>query len=654
MKKRRKLLKPEQQAAQQAPPEAEELNLWRDPLVHILLVLAVGFAVYSNIISAPFVFDDLPCLVNNPAIKDFSFFADPKQVFALPINPDLKNNFVLRPVAYFTFAVNHALHGLDVRGYHIVNLLLHLADALLVYLVLWLTLKTPALQPEQGEAVPPAEQYFYLPFLASLLFVCHPLQTQSVTYVVQRFVPLVAFFYLGSVALYAAARLTEAKGARLACYLGSLLACVLAMKSKENAFTLPAVIVLYEFVFFRGAVTLQRLARLVPFLLTMAIIPLKLASLSSPAVGGQEGTVSGAVNLVNFNHTSPWEYLMTQFGVIVTYLRLLILPVNQNFDYQYPLQKVFLAPAVVLPLILLLSLAAAGTWLLATSRRGDERAALRALAGFGIWWFFITLSVESSVVPIDDVIFEHRAYLPSVGFFIALLAAAFSLPERFIGAPRCTSRPAVAALALLVLASSAACYQRNEVWTTQVALWRDTVQKSPGKARAHFSLGLALANTLPAWHTDDINVMLQPMDSAQNQVLAEAVREFRASTKLDPKSAPGYGFLGAALMVQRNFEEAAAALATAVALEPKDARNRAFLGQLSEARGDLAAARLHYQQALSLSPQEPYPHLFLALLSLRQGMHAEALQEYEIANQLAPRPDLGPKISQLRFMVEGR
>jgi tetratricopeptide (TPR) repeat protein len=654
MKKNRKQSKQEQPAAPQAHPEAEEFSLWRDPLVHVLAVLAVGFAVYSNIISAPFVFDDLPCLVNNPAIKDFSCFADPAQVFKLPINPDLQNNFVLRPVAYFTFALNHALHGLDVRGYHIVNLLLHLADALLVYLLLWLTLKTPALQPEQGEGVPPAEKYFYLPFLAGLLFVCHPLQTQSVTYVVQRFVPLVAFFYLGSVAFYAAARLAEAKGARLACYLGSLFACVLAMKSKENAFTLPAVIVLYEFVFFRGAVTAQRLARLVPFLLTMAIIPLKLATLSSPVAAGQGGKVAGAVNLINFKQTSPWEYLMTQFGVIVTYLRLLVLPVDQNFDYQYPLQKVFLAPAVVLPLILLLALAAVGIWLLATSRRGDERGALRALAGFGIWWFFITLSVESSVVPIDDVIFEHRAYLPSVGFFVAMLAAAFSLPERFTGTPRCTSRAAVAAFALLVVASSVACYQRNEVWTTQEALWRDTVRKSPGKARAHFSLGLALANTLPAWHTDDINVMILPMEPAQNQVLDEAVREFRASTRLDPKSAPGHSFLGAALMVQRDFDEAAAALATAVALDPQDARSRAFMGQLSEARGDLAAARLHYEKALSLAPQEPFPHLFLALLSLRQGRHAEALQEYEIADRLAPRPDLKPKIEQLRFMVEGR
>ncbi|WP_026840781.1 tetratricopeptide repeat protein [Citrifermentans bremense] len=654
MKKRRKLAKLEPQAGPQALPAVEEeLSLWCDPLVHILLVLALGFAVYSNIVAAPFVFDDLPCLVNNPAIKDFSFFADPQKVFALPVNPDLKNNFILRPVAYFTFALNHALHGLDVRGYHVVNLLLHMADALLVYLVLWLTLRTPALQPEHGEgAAPPAERYFYLPFLTSLLFVCHPLQTQAVTYVVQRFVPLVAFFFLGSLALYAAGRLAQTKGMRIACYLGSLFACVLAMKSKENAFTLPAVIALYEFVFFRGAVTAARLARLVPFLFTMAIIPLKLMSLSAMAATG--GKVAGAVNLVNFNRTSPWEYLMTQFGVITTYLRLLILPVNQNFDYQYPLQKAFLVPAVVLPLLLLLALAAGGTYLLATSRRSDDRAGMRALAGFGIWWFFITLSVESSVVPIDDVIFEHRAYLPSVGFFIALLAAAFSLPPRFSGTPLCTSRPAVAAVAFLVLASSVACYLRNEVWTTPVALWRDTVQKSPGKGRAHFSLGFALACALPPWHTDDINVMLQPMDPAQNQVLDEAVRELRISTKLDPKSAPGYSFLGAALMVQKKFDEAAAALATAAALDPKDARTRAFIGQLSEARGDLAAARLQYQQAISLTPQEPFPHLFLALLSLREGRHAEALKEYQIANRLVPRPDLEPKIAQLRFMVEGR
>ncbi|WP_224960280.1 tetratricopeptide repeat protein [Geomonas subterranea] len=649
MKKRKKAAGTgEVQPVPAAPAAEEELNLWRDPLVHILLILTVGIAVYSNIIWAPFVFDDQPFLAGNPLIKDFGAFTDPQRVFALPINPDLKNNFMLRPVAYFTFALNYALHGLDVGGYHVVNLLLHLVDALLVYLLLWLTLRTPLLRvAEGGEADQPAERFCYLPLACSLLFVCHPLQTQAVTYVIQRFVPLVAFFCIGTLVLYVAGRLARGSAARNGLYLASLLACVLAMKTKENAFTLPALILLYEWVFFRGAFTGARLLRLLPFALTMAIIPVKLMQLSAMASTAQGGKVAGAVNLVNFKQVSSWEYLMTQFGVVATYLRLLLLPVGQNFDYDYPLQKVFLAPAVLLPLALLLALAAVGAWLLFRSRR-DPRCAPLALAGFGIWWFFITLSVESSVVPIDDLIFEHRAYLPSVGFFMAAVSGAFSLLPRRAGEPLGTSRPAIAVLVLLVTASAAAAYMRNTVWETPVSLWRDAVRKSPAKHRPHFSLGVALANTLPPWHTDDVNVMLQPMDARQNEVLGEVVREFETAIRLDPRSGAAYTFLGGALLVQRRYREAADALATAARLEPQDARPHAFMGQILEAQGDLAGARRKYQEAIAVDPSAQYAHLFLALLCVRERRHAEALAAYETAYALAPRADLEPKIARLR------
>ncbi|MBJ6800461.1 tetratricopeptide repeat protein [Geomonas propionica] len=652
MKKRRKAAREEQGTLAQAAPDGdEELSLWRDPLVHVLLVLVVGLAAYSNIIWAPFVFDDVPFLAGNPLIKDFGFFADPQRVFELPINPDLKHNFVLRPVAYFTFALNHALHGLDVGGYHVVNLLLHLADALLVYLLLWLTLRTPVLRSD-GDGDQPAQRYYYLPFVSSLLFVCHPLQTQAVTYVIQRFVPLVALFYIGALVLYAAGRLAAGKGARTACYLGAFFACVLAMKTKENAFTLPVVILLYEVVFFRGAVTARRVLSLAPFVLTMAIIPVKLMQLSAMSATTAGAKVAGAVNLINFKQISSWEYLMTQFGVIATYLRLLFIPVGQNFDYDYPLQQTLLAPAVLLPLALLVGLAGGGAWLLfrTRGRRGMACAPL-ALAGFGIWWFFITLSVESSVVPIDDLIFEHRAYLPSVGFFIAVVTGAFSLLPLREGEPLGTSRLAIAAFALLVTVSAAAAYARNSVWETPVSLWRDNVRKSPGKPRSHFSLGVALADTLPPWHTDDINVMLQPMNARQNEVLAELVREFKTAIRLDPQSGAAYTFLGGALLVQKRFAEASDALARAAALEPRDARPPAFMGQVLEAQGDLAGARRKYLEAIAVDPSAQYAHLFLARLCVRERRHAEALAGYETAYSLSPRPDLEPEIARLRQVV---
>lgn len=623
-------------------------SLWSDPFVQVLLILAAGFAVYFTTITTPFIFDDYYCLIGNPAIREFSFFTDPQRVLELGVVNDIKNNILLRPVAYFTFALNFALHGFDVRGYHLVNLLLHLGNALLVYLLMWLTLRTPAMD-FQGEDAENrlSEQYGYLPLFCALLFVCHPLQTQAVTYIIQRFVPMVTFFCLSALVLYINGRLATKRSVRTTCYLIALASCVLAMKSKENAFTFPVIIGLYEFIFFRGA-TGDRIARLIPFLLTMSIIPLKLNELSSLYKPVEAESIVDAVNLVNFRGTSSFDYLMSQFGVIATYLRLLLLPINQNLDYDYPLQKVFFSPAVVLPLLLLLAIAAAGVWLLVRSRdRRTPESGLFKISAFGTFWFFIALAVESSIVPIDDLIFEHRAYLPSIGFFMATLAGGISMYAQRTGKSAFRSRLIVGFLVLAVISYATAGFLRNRVWADAVTLWRDVVSKSPNKARGHNSLGNAFVEHLKFRALDPFGhgIKLNREDEA---TIEEAIKEYRTAISIKPKYVLAHLNLGIVFMMQKKYEEAVGALSTAVGLAPENPVPLAYLGKVYEERGDLTTARRKYHEAIAVAPAAPDGHMFLGALNAREGNDAEALQEFEIAFRLFPNDSTRERIAELK------
>ena len=167
------------------------------PIVHLLLIIIVGFIAYSNTFHAPFYFDDEFGISGNPLIKDLRFFlapSDAKEYTQFGRYDALK----MRYVGFLTFAMNYKLHGLDVTGYHIFNISVHIINALLVYLLVILTFRTPFFQTPNSKL----PTHSYLPLFSALLFVCHPIQTQAVTYISQRFASLAAMFFLLSLVMY--------------------------------------------------------------------------------------------------------------------------------------------------------------------------------------------------------------------------------------------------------------------------------------------------------------------------------------------------------------------------------------------------------------------------------------------------------------------
>lgn len=591
-------------------------GIMRRRAVQIGLVLCLGILAYSNTFNVPFIFDDQEYIAKNPAIRGFDYFFNSARVNDLPIEQDVKNNFITRPVTYFTFALNNRLHGFDVTGYHIVNLAVHLGTALLVYLLVSLTLATPFFSNRSpGSAETIEGKGSYIPLFAALLFVCHPVQTQGVTYIVQRFTSLATFFYLGSITAYIKSRLSLSPAARAGMYVTALLAAVAAMWTKEISFTLPLVILLYECLFLGGSWK-KKLIRTLPLLLTMLIIPLTLLGIASS--GGNTGAdaVDRSINLINFNNTPKWDYLVTQFRVIATYIRIMVFPVHQNLDYDYPLYHSLFVPEVFASFLFILALFLLALYLLRLScMRLDPAARWQRMAAFGMLWFFITLSVESSIIPIADLIFEHRLYLPSVGFVIALLSFLEMLKERVPTGKTFARAAATSFLIAAVLCLASATYLRNSMWRDPLLFWQDVAAKSPDKPRPHTHLG----NELHRLGLDE-----------------EAIPEYRTVLRLNPNAYKAHNSLGIAYASLRQFREAEQEFEAALAIKPDDFSTRSNLGYFYRIRGRTELAIREFRIAAEINPRLPVIHSRLAGVYLDSGNLPGAVTELNAALALEP------------------
>jgi tetratricopeptide (TPR) repeat protein len=604
----------------------------------LFLIAILGFIVYSNSFHVPFVFDDDTSILDNPVIKSLGNFLSSSTGYTY--NPR-------RFVGYLTIAMNYAVGGLDVTGYHAFNLAVHIANAFLVYALMILTFRTPFLRKSSLSLSSRP-----IAFFTAALFVVHPIQTQAVTYVVQRFTSLTTMFYLMSLSLYARWRLLKESGRSpgreaLLWYFLSLAAAVLAMKTKEIAFTLPILVVIYEFFFFRLP-TRRRLRFLAPILATLFIIPLSLLNTAKP-LGEALSDVSEVTRIQT--DVSRWDYLITQFRVIVTYIRLLLFPVNQDLDYNYPAYHSFSSPSVFLSFLFLLALFVFGLYLfLRSGRRDSEYGPGLRLVSFGIMWFFVTLSVESSVIPIMDLIFEHRAYLPSVGFISAFVVGATIVMSRLKRKREKFFAKAVAPLLVpILLLFGLATYSRNITWKDPVTLWSDVVEKSPAKARPIYNLGQAYDVRGAAEKAADLYrtaIRLDPYLAHAYNNLANiyekqgrvelAIWLYRKVLALYPKDVIARTNLGGVYAKQGRFAEAIAELTRAIRIKPDYAIAHNNLGNVYYERGYLDDAVREYQIAIKANEGFSGAHNNLGLVYVKKGLMNEAAEEFRLAIRFEP------------------
>jgi protein O-mannosyl-transferase len=573
------------------------------------IIIVLGFVIYSNSFHCSFHFDDTRTIVDNPLIRDLW---NVKAWWNYSPN---------RHFSIFSFVLNYHFNQLDVRYWHLVNLVIHMVNACLAG---WLTLLIFASPRVKDKPI--AKDRKILAFIIALLFVSHPLATQSVTYIVQRQTSLAAMLYFLSLGFYIKGRLAD-KGARARYiwYAGSAIAAILAVTSKEIAFTLPLAIMLTEVFFIRknkltinfrdyrvilSAVILLGLAFILPSWYSFSIFR------TIPPSGGNAYTLT------------PFTYLFTQFSVILKYIQLLFLPVHQNLDYDYPVSTGFFEIRTILSFLVLVLLMILAIFLYRKNR----------VISFGISWFFLTLSIESGIIPITDVIFEHRTYLPSFGFFLVLTTVLYLLLWKKY------KYAAIALFAVIIVSNSVLTFERNKVWKDDMTLWTDNLSKSPGKPRTIVNLGYAYGeqgqwSKAVEYYTKAIGISPAYPDAYNNRGFAygkldqwdKSIADYSSALQITPKLASALYNRAVAYDKVGQLEKAIADYSAVIAIEPSFATAWYNRGVDYGRLGNQDKAMTDYTMAVSLDPKYAVAYANRGVSYGNAGQWEKAIAEYTSA-----------------------
>lgn len=574
-----------------------------------LLIVFAGLCAYSNSFEGPFLFDDKPAIPDNPTIR---FLSQPWRIIAN----------TMRPVTDLSFALNYALGGLEVVGYHALNLTIHLLAALALFGLVRRTLSGQRLPARYGLAAPD------LALTITLLWLVHPLQTQSVTYVIQRAESLMGL--LAFLTLYALCRSATAPNPGRWQGL-AVLACGLGMGSKPVMVTVPLLALLYDRVFlagsFKAALRLRR-GLYVGLSLTWVLLAVLLTNLTrvpEPNAG------------FGFKEISPLAYALTQPGVILHYLRLSLWPHPLVFDYAWPVARTL--EAILVPSLIIGWFVLATLWAL---RRQPPLGFLGA-------WFFVTLAPTSSVIPIEDVAFEYRMYLPLAAVVSLVVLGGWELLRRSSLPGRLPEGLAMSIVTAIALTFGIMTVQRNADYRSELALWSDVVAKRPGNPRAHNNLGWALAEqgrleAAAAAYQDALR--LKPdfaeahnglgLLAARQGTLEEAIARYTEALRIDPHYAEAHNNLGTVLLRQGRLEEAEAHFHEALRAHPTSAPVYYNVGNALAQQGNFEEAIAHYAQALRLNPSLAEAHNNWGNVLTLQGRLDEAMAHYRHALSLNP------------------
>jgi protein O-mannosyl-transferase len=651
---------------------------WAVPAVAATLALAT-FAVYANSLGAPFIFDDRIAVLENESIRRLW------PVWEALSPPSTAGGAAGRPLVNLSFALNRALGGEAAWGYHVFNVLVHACAGLVLFGLVRRTLHrasessaedTPRrsaaplsrgdLPDRRALGVPSREGWpracgagvcWRLRTLAStamsevarrtgppwrvaaivaLLWIVHPLQTESVTCVVQRTESLLGLFFLLTLYAFVRAAEVESRAAAARWQVACVVSCLAGMATKEVMAAAPLLVFLYDRTFLAGTWR-EAWRRRWPLHALLTGTWLLLAWLVAGA--GQRGGAAGFGQGVAW-----WEYLLTQCRALVVYLKLAFWPHPLVLDFGREVVRDPLAVWWQGGLVVVLAIAT--LWAIVR----------RPAAGFPGAWFFCILAPSSSVVPlVTQTMAEHRMYLPLAAPVVAVtLAAAWLWHGR----------------GLLVLLAAAAglgalTVWRNHDYRSEVAIWEDTVAKTPGSARARYNLGAALD---AAGRRDDAMrayreaLRLEPRYAAAHFNLgadlveagdvAGALRHFEATVQLEPDSFDGHINLGNTLLLLDRVDDALSHLSEGVRLAPGAAAAHFNLGRALVRAGRVDDAIVRFREAVRLQPADAESHFELGSALARSGRLEEAVIALRAATVLdrdhsAAQANLGTALLQL-------
>ncbi|MBN2060022.1 MAG: tetratricopeptide repeat protein [Deltaproteobacteria bacterium] len=579
----------------------------RRPLLYeglmVLFFAVLVFLIYSGSLEGPFLFDDEANIETNPNIRLNMFSREGLK------NAGFGSLISTRPVANISFALNYFFHQFNVMGYHIVNVVIHILNGILLYFFIKATLNILLRKnnsPVNSESTNPP----LIAFFASLIWLVHPIQTQSVAYIVQRMNSMAAMFYLLSLLLYIKARQTEGKGKKGVLFTGVTLSGILAIGSKEIAATLPFFILLYEFYFFQGLDTSWLRRRIFLFIgiffLLVSIVFIFMGAHPIERISSGYG----------WRDFTMAQRVLTEFRVVIFYISLLMFPhpSRLNLEHDFNISNSFTDPVTtVLAMFMIIILAGAAVY----------KAKKNRLLSFAIIWFLGNLVIESSVIGLE-IIFEHRTYLPSMLASLLAVTLIFRyLRQRWLR---------VGILLVIVMIISFWTHERNRVWADSIVLWTDCVKKSPEKARPRSNLGRALA---------------------ENGRPDEGIRQLKEALRLRPGYAVAHNNLGTALEKQGRLDEAISHYSEAVRIIPRFPNAHYNLGVALHRKRKINEAIEHYEETLRLNPGHALAHNNLGVALESRGKLKEAETHYNAALRIQPDyPDARRNLESLKRRMD--
>ncbi len=555
---------------------------------------------YSNTFDASWHFDDENNILNNKPLHLVELnIQNIKKTFFADWNGSGK---LYRPVACLSFALNYYFGGTKIFGYHLTNFIIHFLSSIFLFLFVYHTLNLPILKARYGP------YSYFIALISAVLWAINPVQTQAVTYVVQRMTSMAGLFCIMTMYFYLKGKTSTPKLLRSTHYLFSIGCGILALGSKENAVMLPVVILIYDLFLLQG-VTKKNLKRYSFFLLIAVLVCLALALfIAGPSIFNPKSLISGYQNR---GFTLP-ERLLTEPRVILFYVSLLLYPMPDRLCLEH---GITLSTSLITPISTVMSIAAI-LLILCMAAAGARK---RPLISFCIIFFFLNHLIEASVFPLE-LIFEHRNYLPSMLFFVPL-SILLSNGIRFFSKKRVLRGFLIMFVILVLIGWGHSTYARNGIWKNDGLLSFDCIEKYPDLARPHHNLARFYA---------------------KNKRQQDAINEYRISlSKQNINNLAGknwtyynlgsiYQELGKDKQAMFNYEQAQK-------YQPSFAPTHIRKGQLFVKKGLYDRAETEFQKALQAQKQSPAALTSLGHLYLRTGQTEKALGYLNQALESSPK-----------------
>jgi len=537
-----------------------------------MVLVLLGLIIYYQTFRFGFVFDDWGFIVKNPFIRSFDH-----------LHYIWKDYPLTRCIGFYSFGFNYFINQMHPQGYHIFNFIVHLLAVGLVGALAGVIFQITGGTSSKDRLAPE------IPFIVAALFLVHPCQTQAVSYISQRFESMATVFYLGSIYFYLRGRVSSFKANQIILFICSAGFAILGVFTKEVAVTIPLMILAAEFIFFskkegfgKGVIVLM----VVGSLFLLLFIKLVRTDLSIFFHFHPIPSESHDGDMITTK-----TYLLTQMRVFLTFVRLLVFPFQQNLDYDYPSSSGIFNPPFTLVGMCLIGLM---TYLVFKLRKQFP------IIAFGLAWMLITFSIN--LAPRANIIFEHKLYLISFGFFLVLVDILFILiPQRKL---------LVKLLIIMIAGMSFLSFTRNQVWKNELTLWSDATRKSPCKVRPYINLASAY------FREGDF---------------IQARSNFEKAMEINPNSAQAYYGRGNIYNQQGDFIQALSDYNKAIELNPVYAGAYYNRGNTYAQKGDFTQALFDFNRALEINSNYPEVYISRGNVFAKERNFDQALINYNKA-----------------------